>query len=135
MQNRYANQGSLLLATTVATELTTLKMRLFKSTFNPMPSNVLADFVAAEAAFSGYPAGGIAITWGTAFYAPGGGAAVNSQLAQFNSATPFSATDTIGGYWLDNGTVALLYAVFDNPVSMGLAGQSLPASAQLVFGF
>jgi hypothetical protein len=74
-----------------------LTCHLFLNSFTPTPSSLLADFVAAEATFTGYAAQ--ALVW----LAPENNGALNadipSQLLQFLS-TAVPSPQTISGFFL-----------------------------------
>jgi hypothetical protein len=85
-----------------AAPLTSGKVRLTTDpSFNPTPGNVIADFTPHEAAFPGYPTGGIATT---------AGSAVNLSPTCKGYICPVTFTlsgspggPAITGYWIDNG--------------------------------
>jgi hypothetical protein len=109
------------LLTQLRTYLAMAKIRLFKSSFNPTPANVQADYLAAECDFTGYPAGGIAETWspvGTDFTY----AATIAGSRSFFQATDGVAPNDVGGMWIESaGGVVEYYCKFATPVPLRTA--------------
>ena len=120
-------EGSLASATAYRTRLANSVVHLFKSSFVPTPSNVLADYTENEADFSGYAA--ITITaWNTPILGPVSGYMIVSPLVQFvvETADPM-VTNTIGGmYLVDSAGVCRRTIIFDQPIPMEVVGQGLP---------
>jgi hypothetical protein len=77
------------------------------SLMNPTPSNVLADFTAAQCSFQGYAP--ITITaWSTPFLGPGGGYATNAPLLTWTwVAGSGLASENVRGYYLVNAAGGL----------------------------
>ncbi len=131
----YPNVACLQMATELKAVLAASKMRLFQSTFVPSVSSTKADCEAAECDFTGYPAGGIAITaWSAAILDPAGGAGIESGLVQFVWATGSpDVGNLVGGWFLEDSTGKLrAIGVFDVPVPMQAAGQGIPLSVKLI---
>jgi hypothetical protein len=112
----------------VKTALATSKVRLFKSSFAPTVNSTVAEFVAAECDFDGYPATGIAVT---AMLGP-----VNDPLGGSNILSPVclflwtldtaGVTNMVGGFFHTTAAGALYaYQVYTNPVPMAAAGDSI----------
>jgi hypothetical protein len=126
--------GTLQDATEKQTALANSVMHLFKSSFNPTPSNILADYTAAECDFDGYSTKTI-----TAFFAPilapTSGYMIQSPQVQWAWA---HATDdvgnTVGGMYLVDSTGKLRETlIFTNAVPMTGPGNGLPLSIILFF--
>jgi hypothetical protein len=86
--------------------LATGKLRLSHDpSFNPTPQSTLASLSAQEANFSGYPAGGVAVSLTTGLnLSPNAQGASQAALFEAAAATPFVA-DNITGWWIDDGTI------------------------------
>lgn len=126
--------GCLANATQQQTAFAESILHLFKSTFSPTPSNVLADYTAAEADYTGYEA--LTLTaWLSPILAPGNGFMINSPEVQFSTGDTAPATgNLIGGCYLVDSTGALrLTIVFASPVPMELAYQGIPISLTYLF--
>lgn len=130
-------EGAVNLAALVQGNLALCKVRLYQSSFTPTSTSSKADFVAAEANFSGYPAGGIAMTaWLDPGFNPNGGASIQSPAIQFAlaTATPIVPNE-IGGMWIETAAGDFWnYGALDNPKSMAVVGDILPIDATLVYG-
>jgi len=98
------------------------KLRLSKDpTFNPQPSNVIADFTANEADYSGYVSGGISVT----LTAPVDLSTVCNGvlftgLFEATTASPFVGC-TVWGWWIDDGTNVICGEKFDGSLSYAFA--------------
>lgn len=112
--------------------LATGKVRLSSDpAFAPQPGDSLASYVAGEATFSGYPAGGIAVSLHT-------GLNVSTQIqgalttALFIAATamPF-VPGNVTGYWIDDGTIVAVAEKFAGGVTVnfGAVGDFLELDA------
>lgn len=103
------------------------KIRLFKASFVPTSANVAADFVAHEADFTGYPAGGIALTDPEVPTLIGPGVAAFSMGAYtFVSGTPYTVSNVIGGYWTETSDGAVVgYYTFPQSVTIGGLGSGV----------
>ena len=114
---------------------TTAKLRLFQSSLGvPTIETVKADLVAAEADYTGYPAGGFTVTvMGPPLGAPGGGVVIltNELIAVFTTGAP----NSIGGYWLQDtaGNVILVF-VYDPIRVLAAIPDGWPIVAQLGYG-
>lgn len=99
--------------------LATGKLRLSKaSPFNPTSGMSLADLEADEADFSGYPAGGVAVSLTTGVnVTPQIQGAVTRGIFEAATATPFVG-NSVTGYWVDDGTeMAIGEAFTDDQVA------------------
>lgn len=131
----YTNEGALSIAQARQTAQAASKIRLFKSTLTLTPATTAVELIAAEATFSGYPAGGAAVAaFNDPILAQQGGYSIQSPLVQFVVATPATVTDLIGGWWLElaDGTV-IMAAQYGDPRPMQVPGQGLPITVQQVF--
>ncbi len=81
------------------------KLRLsHQAGFNPTPDTALADLEAQEAAFTGYPAGGIAVVLTDPVnFAPNLLGVQCRGVFICGTADP-QVTDTVYGWWIDDGT-------------------------------
>ena len=130
----YPNAGALFIASLVQTALASSKLKLYKSGLTLTPATTQAALEAAECDFTGYTAGGIAISaWNAPILATAGGYSIQSPLAQWVvGATPTG--NLVGGWWVEETGGALIVAAqFATPVPMEVTGQGLPVSVQLVF--
>lgn len=126
--------GCLANATQMQTAFADSMLHLFQSTFVPTPSNVLADYTAAEATYTGYEA--IEMTaWLAPILAPGSGFMINSPEVQFSTGdTDPTTPNIIGGCYLVDSTGALrLTIIFTAPTPMEVAYQGIPI--QIVYFF
>ncbi len=112
------------------------KIRMFKSTFVPTSANVVADFVAAECDFTGYPALGIATTAPELPILTGSGVASASYgTYTFLSASPYTISNTVGGYWIETAGGAMVgYIRFPTPVTLGGLGQGIVCAPEQAAG-
>lgn len=136
MPQFFPNSAALAIAALVQTELALSKLRLFKNGFTPSVSTTRAELIAEEADFTGYPAGGSAITaFLDPILNPLGGASIDWPTEQFAPASPFTVGNVIGGWWIEDAGGTLVYAIgtFAAPIPMNAAGQGLPLAGSLVF--
>jgi hypothetical protein len=141
MPQLYPNTGALFLAGNARTALAASKIRLFQDTgFIPTAGTTLADLEDIEADYSGYAAGGIAVTNFTLpLLNASGGASIQSGLVQFTFTAPADPAEpvpnVIGGFFLEDATGKLVsVGTFPNGVAMQQNGQGIPMNVQLVFG-
>jgi hypothetical protein len=133
----YTNQGALGNATRQQTFEALAKVRLFKTSLAPLtPTTTKTELVAAEADYTGYPAGGIVIT---AFLDPilatEGGYAIQSPAIQFTTPDPTTTPNLIGGFWLESAAGDVILATqFNTPLPMQVPGQGIPVSIRQVLG-
>jgi len=103
-------------------------LHLFKSSFVPTPSNVLADYTAAEADYDNYSAETLT-AWFDPLLAPGSGYMITSPLVQFETGVAVTTPNLIGGcYLVDAAGKLRLVVIFTNPVPMQIPGQGIPIS-------
>ena len=110
------------------------KVRLFNSTLVPTVLTTKAELVAAEAAFTGYPAGGYTLgEFNPAILATGGGAVVYAPTipVQYTAGDPAS----IGGYWVEgeSGLVRLVY-IYSPARQLAVDGDGWPIVVSLGYG-
>jgi hypothetical protein len=136
MPQFFPNASTKWLAALVQDELAASKLRLWvDGELTPSIATTRAELVAAEADYTGYPAGGEALaTWFDPLNNPLGGSSIDSPKVQFDTATPYTVGNTIGGFWVETaaGDVVVI-GQFVNPIPMGAAGDGFPLSSSLVF--
>jgi hypothetical protein len=122
------------LAKEVATggNLATSKLHLYTSG-QPGIDAAAADFV--ECTFTGYPAGGLALTaWGAPFYDPDQNLCIVVTTHQFQ-ATDGLNPNIIKGYWIGDGTGNLMYACdLDTPFNMVDETSALVLDVEVPYG-
>lgn len=124
-------------ATEVQTLLAASKLRLFQSTLTPNAQTPKADFVANEADYDGYTAGGVAIT---AFLGPiadpAGGASIVSPLTLFSYVDDTGHVgNMIGGWFLETATGEVwAYGVYPQAIALAADGDAIPQVVSLVEG-
>lgn len=137
MPQFWPNAGSGWLADLVQTELAaTSKIRLWRAEeISPSIATTRAELVAAEATYTGYPAGGTTLTaWFDPLANPLGGFSTDSVKVQFAPTAPYTVGNNIGGFWIETATADLIMiAIFDAPIPMAVAGNGFPVSASLIF--
>lgn len=110
------------------------KVRLINSpTFAPTPATTIADLAAVECAYSGYAAGGIALTVGAPVnLSRTCQGAVTALQFLATAATPF-VQDSAYGYWVDDGTNMIVVEMFPagTVAPFGSAGAFLELLLQL----
>lgn len=131
--------GALDIAGAVQTLLATSKLHLVNATFNPGANDLLANLTAIECTFSGYTAGGYAITAFLApSFAPGGGVHVISPQVYPTFTPPGSGspvTETVYGWYLvDSGGKLVADGTFTTPIGMLEAGDAFPITVAIVVG-
>lgn len=135
MPQFYPNSSTIVIAGLVQDELALSKLRLFQEGFVPSIATTRAELVAAEADYTGYPAGGVEVTaWLDPILNPIGGASIDMPTEQFAAAAPYTVGNTIGGYWIETaGGVLIVVGTFATPIPIGAAGQGFPMTLTLVF--
>ena len=109
----------LALLTEIKTLLTGGTLHLFKESFSPNVNSTLADFIAAEADYTGYAA--VVLTWGANALDADGGYVSQSSRAFFQCTTD-TADNVIGGAWLQiEGTPDVLWEYFTFPIAVNLS--------------
>lgn len=107
-------------------------IKLFKAGFVPTPANVVADYDAQEADYSTYAPETIT-AWLDPVAAVGGGYRITAPTEQFDLASTPAVGNMIGGYWIEEaGGDVVLVTVFDNPVAMTTAGNSIQVNPTVV---
>lgn len=133
----YTQEAALQHGTTIKAALAASKVRLFKSSLAPNPTTLKTEFVAAEADYDGYAAGGLAVA---AFNGPSnnptGGAAITSPLVYFTWVLDVdSIGNMVGGWWLELAAGGMwAYTVFPQPIAMAAPGDAIPLIIQLLEG-
>ena len=103
MPQFFPNEATLWLAGLTQTELALSKLRLWQDgEVSPSIATTRAELVAAEADYTGYTAGGEALTaWFSPLNNPIGGSSIDSPKVQFDTASPYTVSNTIGGWWVE----------------------------------
>lgn len=109
--------------------LDSAKARLFNMSLTALAANTTAaELIAAEAAFSNYPAGGLAVTFGAVINTING-AEMASILLQFNFVAPgvgVPVTDTVQGFWIEDADGnAIMAGLFTAPIPMAANGNAV----------
>ena len=127
-------EGCLASATAMQAALANSVLHLYKSSFNPSPSDPLANFTAAEADYDAYAALTMA-AWNDPILSPGSGYMILSPLEQFEvGLTDPTTPNVIGGcYLVDAAGKLRQYVSFTAPIPMQLAGQGIPITLTLPF--
>lgn len=102
------------------------KVRLSKDpAFSPTPDSTIASFTGQEATFTGYPAGGIAVSLTTNLFLTAG--ALGDLTTALYVDTGPAIGNTIWGYWIDDGVNVIAAERFAGgfSVPMSLAGDFL----------
>jgi len=119
-------------ATTLQGDLALSVIKLFKAGFVPTPANLVADDDAQEADYSTYAPETIT-AWLNLVAAVGGGYRITAPTEQFDLVSTPAVGNMIGGYWIeDAGGDVVLVTVFDAPVSMTTAGNSIQVNPTVV---
>ena len=130
------NAATLFLAGLTQAELALSKLRLWvDGEISPSIATTRAELIAAEAAYTGYTAGGEVLTaWFDPLFNPIGGASIDSEKVQFQTATPYTVGENIGGWWVETAAGdVIVIGTFDEPIPMSGAGAGFPMSASIVF--
>lgn len=123
-----AGEGSVLDAIAMRTKLgATARVRLFKAIFAPVPSSVLAQYVANEADFHGYAPVTVAAWDPVGLYDGGSQAGFSNDTSIFFQNDDGSDSNDIGGGWLEDTPAGpalphvYRYFIFPIPVVLGAA--------------
>lgn len=123
-------------ATERRTALAAGDVRLYKSSFLPTPSNVLADYIAAEADYDGYAPIAVA-NFLLPLLAPGSGWMINQPLVQFEYVDGVThITNVIGGaFYVDAGAEIrqVLQLAPSEYISFEVDGDGWPITYALLF--
>lgn len=128
--------GCAAMANLVKTALASSKLRLFQAPFLPLVGTPRADYLAAEADYSGYTAGGAVLTaWFAPILAPYSGYEINSPMVQFAFDSGVGAVgNVISGGWVESaGGVLYTAFTFDDNIPMGADGNGFPLSVTIPF--
>lgn len=101
--------------------------------FAPTPDNKIADFTPNEANYSGYAAGGVALTLaGTGVASPGCEVEYAAVVFTATAATPF-VPNNVTGYWIDDGTNVIAAEAFGSsgPWAVAQSGDFLQLDLRL----
>lgn len=111
------------------------KVRLSKdAAFNPTPGSAIADFSAHEADYTGYAAGGVALTIGAPLNL--GANVQGTQESTLFTATGSTITNVVYGYWIDDGANVILAERFAGGATaqFAVAGDFLALDTRTPFG-
>jgi hypothetical protein len=136
MAQVFPNEGTQTIASIVRTAFALSKLRLFKSTIVSVGATTTrAELIAAECAFTGYPAGGGVITaFLNPLLNPAGGSSIDWPTVQFAAAAPYTVGEVVGGWWVETAAGDLIACgTFPQGIPVGQAGQGFPLSGSLVF--
>lgn len=103
------------------------KVRLSSdAAFSPTADTTLAALVANESAFTGYPAGGVAVSLTTGVdVQPQTQGAITSAVFEGTGTRPLVAPGVAYGYWIDDGVEPAVMEKFPSPVTFENAGDYL----------
>jgi hypothetical protein len=101
------------------------ELKLYQNNFTPTPMSALGDFV--EATFTGYAAKTALITWRTYNDALDGSQIIDQTILQLFAAGAITSPQTVYGWYLTDGTAAVLQAwgTFDVPYTFSANGDKL----------
>lgn len=130
----YTLLGAEFVAAAVRTALAAGHIKLFKSTLTPDPSTPLADFVAAEADFTGYAAIAVA-NWNVPILSDISGFQIGMPLVQFITANPTTVGNEIGGWFYEDAAnaVPVIFGIFGTSVPMEVPFAGIPLAPVLTF--
>lgn len=124
-------------AATARARLANSKLLLFKSDFIPSFSTTLAEVLAHQADFDGYPAGGATLVqWSAPILIPGAGAGISSPEVQFVfNGGGSGQQNLIGGYAVVTADNVLYYVgTFPEPYPFQVPGQGTPLTLLIGVG-
>jgi hypothetical protein len=102
-----------------------LKLRLFKDVFDVNDATVLADLTPHECDFDSYTPGGYMLTFTPGYITIDNIPSNESQMIAIIMATA-AVTNTVTGWWIDDGTQVWMVAKFDGAgISMARVGAAL----------
>lgn len=93
-------EGTLYSAKDWQLKLANATVHLFKAGFVPNDSTTRTDLTNNECDFTGY-APAVVATWHDPLEAAGGGHSITAPTVQIDSATPFTDSNVVGGYWIE----------------------------------
>lgn len=107
-------------------------IKLFQAGFVPTPDDLVASYDANEADYTTYAPETIT-AWLDPVAAVGGGYRITAPTEQFDLVSTPAVGNMIGGYWVElaAGDVVLV-TIFDAPVSMSVAGNSIQVNPTVV---
>lgn len=132
----FPNSACLHIASLVQLDLEDSKLRLFKESGPSVGvGTTRAELLAAEADYTGYPAGGAAIAaFLNPLLNPAGGAGIDWPTVQFAAASPYTVGNVIKGWWIENaGGDLIACGQFPSSIAILGAGSGFPLSGSLVF--
>jgi len=136
MPQFFPNSATAWLANEVLALLEASKIRLWQDgELTPSIATTRAELIAAEATYTGYPAGGEELdAWFAPLHNPLGGSSIDSPKVQFDTASPYTVSNVIGGWWVETaGGQLVVIGSFPEPIPMSGAGAGFPISASLIF--
>ena len=131
----YPNAGSIELASVVQAALANSEIHLFQAgSVTLAPGTTLAELVAAECDFTGY-APATVTAFNDPLLSPFGGAQIGSGTKQFAIDAPYTVSNVVQGWWLeDSGGNLICAGEFPSLISLVGAGDGIPIDVNLVFG-
>lgn len=130
--------GASFLAALEQTGLAASKLHLFTTDYTPTVNDILANLTAIEATFSGYTAGGYALTtWTGPFFSSQGGVQINSPQIVPTYVPPMSTPvgNTVTGWYLVDATGNLVAdGKFDQGIVMDALGDGFTITLALIVG-
>ncbi len=124
-------ESVLLQAGLIQAALASSRLRLFKDGTVVSFSTTLADLLAAECDYDGYPSGGVAGNWSNPTLGPGTSGVTNSPTAQFavTSGGPGN-WNVVGGWFISTAAGKLfLCGNFATAIPMQTVGAGFPMTA------
>jgi hypothetical protein len=102
------------------------RMRLYKSTYVPVPGTTLGDLTANEVLFDGYAPRVMPGVWQVGLDANGHGQAIYGGLVTFVQ-SGIVTTDSAGGYWIEDAATTMVKQIgsFASPMPFNLNGNQL----------
>lgn len=131
----YSLSGCAFIAALVQTALANSQLSLFQSSLSPDPETPLADYVTAEADFTGYNAGGETLaTWNTPILSPTGGYLIQAPMTQWRVGSPLVTGNVIGGWFLtETGGDLIAAGTYGDPIPMQVVDQGIDLAPVLTF--
>lgn len=131
----YSLSGALFQALLMQTALAAGKMRLYKDSLVPTVNTPLADFVTAEADFTGYPSGGATVTaWLDPILSPISGYQITAPISQFVCDNPTTVGNVIGGwFYVETGGSLICFGAYATGQAMQVPDAGLDVGPTLTF--